>query len=97
MLVEDCEEIVNGSKFEEAVAELAALQHLGFKDNCAVGCGKDQALANGNLPSRPDKSAPEIFAGGLGQHHFDAASGLLMFATAECGAHRGVPESPGCR
>src|SRR3974390_1577214 len=78
--VEDGEKVVHWSKFEEAVAEPSTLTDLGFKDNCAAGRGKDEALANGNLPARSNQRMPEIFACGLGQHHFNAACGLLMIA-----------------
>ena len=74
---------------QQPLAELAALQHLGFERDLAGGRGKHQPLADGDLSARPDQRAPAVFAGRFGQHHFDAAGRL--FALAEQRAPRIEP------
>ena len=51
-----------GLKRSSRSPNCAALQHLGFKHDCAGGRGKNEALADGDLSARPDEGAPEIFA-----------------------------------
>ena len=76
-----CKEIVHDrSEFEQALAELAALEHFGFEHDFACGRGKDQALADGDLAARAHQGAPLVFTGGLGKHDFNAAGWLLAFA-----------------
>ncbi len=49
---------------QQALAELAALQHFGLERDFAGGRGKDEALADGDLSARPDEGAPLVrFAG----------------------------------
>jgi hypothetical protein len=69
--VERGEKIIDRLETQQALAELAALQHLGFERDGAVGRGKDENLADGDFPSRTDEGAPEVFAGRLGQKDFE--------------------------
>ncbi len=78
--VENGEEVVDRSELEQALAELAALEHFGFEHNLACGRGKDQPLADGDLAAGSHQGAPLVFAGRLGEHDFDAAGGFFAFA-----------------
>ena len=78
--IEDGEEVVNRGELEQALAELAALKDFGFERDCAGRRGKDEALADGDFAAGTNESAPAIFAGGFGEHDFNAAGRLFTIA-----------------
>jgi hypothetical protein len=61
--VERGEEVIDRLETKQTLAELASLQHFGFEGDGTVGRGKDENLADGDLSSRTDEGAPEVFAG----------------------------------
>ncbi len=65
----------------QPVAEFSALQHFGFERNLAVRGGKDKAFTDGDFAAGAHQRVPPVVAHGLGEHHFDAAGWLFLFAT----------------
>jgi len=61
--VERGEEVIDRLEAQQALTELAALQHFSFEGDGAVGRGKDKDLADCDLAAGPDEGAPEVFAG----------------------------------
>ena len=59
--VKDGEKIVHWFEAQHALAELASFENLGFKRNAAIGRGENKDLADGDLPTRTNEGAPEIF------------------------------------
>ena len=86
-----------GLEFEQPLAELAALQHLGFQLDDSARRGKTRTLADGHFAPRPHQRPPSVLACGLGQHHFDAARSASPSRAAACAAQKAAPESRGCR
>jgi hypothetical protein len=58
--VEDGEKIVHRFELQKPLAEFAALHHLSFEYKLAGGRRKYKPFADGNLPTRPHKGAPEV-------------------------------------
>ncbi len=77
-------EICGRSEAQEALAELAALEHFSFKEYFAGWSGKDEALADGDLAAGFDEGVPlglrRVLADGFGEHDFDLAGGAFTIA-----------------